>query len=212
MSHEHDRVLILDFGSQFTKLIARRIREERVYCEIQPPTLPLERIRAFAPAGIVLSGGPASVLDAGSPDADPALLELGVPVLGICYGEQWLVQRLGGVVEKAEARAAATDVEAAGRTPRALEAALVEKASTTLRNPQIVVTVAKFSEKTIYVGGEVAKLGEGVVNGMMTARIGVAAMEVTRPLPFSALKRPGMADFLAALASFTRGKAGAADA
>jgi GMP synthase (glutamine-hydrolysing) len=99
-----DRILVLDFGAQYTQLIARRIREERVYCEIQPPTLPLERIRAFAPAGIVLSGGPASVLDAGSPDADPALLELGVPVLGICYGEQWLVQRLGGVVEKAEAR------------------------------------------------------------------------------------------------------------
>jgi GMP synthase (glutamine-hydrolysing) len=101
---QRDRILVLDFGAQYTQLIARRIREERVYCEIQPPALPLERIRAFAPSGIVLSGGPASVLDAGSPDADPALLELGVPVLGICYGEQWLVQRLGGVVEKAEAR------------------------------------------------------------------------------------------------------------
>ncbi len=99
-----DRILILDFGAQYTQLIARRIREERVYCEIQPATLPLERVRAFAPAGIVLSGGPASVLDPGSPDADPALLDLGRPVLGICYGEQWIVQRMGGVVEKGETR------------------------------------------------------------------------------------------------------------
>jgi GMP synthase (glutamine-hydrolysing) len=99
-----DRILVLDFGAQYTQLIARRIREERVYCEIQPPTIPLERVRAFRPSGIVLSGGPSSVLDAGSPDADPGILALGVPVLGICYGEQWLVQRMGGVVEKGETR------------------------------------------------------------------------------------------------------------
>jgi GMP synthase (glutamine-hydrolysing) len=83
-----DRVLILDYGSQYTQLIARRIREQRVYCEIHPPNFDAEGIRAWGPAGIVLSGGPASVLDERAPQLDPAILELGRPVLGICYGQQ----------------------------------------------------------------------------------------------------------------------------
>lgn len=99
-----ERILVLDYGSQYTQLIARRVREQRVYCEIHPGTLDLEAVRAFAPAGIILSGGPASVLEEGAPDLDPGLLELGVPVLGICYGLQLLVHRLGGVVEKADDR------------------------------------------------------------------------------------------------------------
>lgn len=98
-----DRILVLDFGSQYTQLIARRIRERRVYCEIHPPTLPVDAVRAWRPAGLVLSGGPASVLDAGAPDIDPALFELECPVLGICYGMQLMTQRLGGVVERADA-------------------------------------------------------------------------------------------------------------
>ncbi|MEN8184479.1 MAG: glutamine-hydrolyzing GMP synthase [Myxococcota bacterium] len=97
-----DRILILDFGSQYTQLIARRIREQRVYCEIHPPSLDLEAMRRFDPAGVVLSGGPASVLGADAPQADRRLLELGLPVLGICYGQQWMVQALGGVVERGE--------------------------------------------------------------------------------------------------------------
>ena len=76
---ESDRILILDFGSQYTQLIARRIREQHVYCEIQPPTLGLEEVRAWNPAGIVLSGGPSSVLDLGAPDVDPGIVELDVP-------------------------------------------------------------------------------------------------------------------------------------
>jgi GMP synthase (glutamine-hydrolysing) len=98
------RILILDFGAQYTQLIARRIREHRVYCEIHPYSMPLEAIRAFDPAGIVLSGGPASVLDPGSPAVDPALFALGRPVLGICYGMQLLTKQLGGLVERAEHR------------------------------------------------------------------------------------------------------------
>ena len=98
-----DRILILDFGSQYTQLIARRIREQRVYCEIHAPDVDLEFVKEFDPAGLVLSGGPASVLAPDAPDADPRLLDLGKPVLGICYGQQWLVQRLGGVVEPGEA-------------------------------------------------------------------------------------------------------------
>jgi GMP synthase (glutamine-hydrolysing) len=97
-----DRILILDFGSQYTQLIARRIREEGVYCEIRPPDEGLEALRAFEPAGVILSGGPASVLDPDAPQGDPRLLDWQGPVLGICYGQQWLVQRLGGVVERAD--------------------------------------------------------------------------------------------------------------
>ncbi len=99
-----DRILILDFGAQYTQLIARRIRESHVYCEIHPFDRKLEEIRAWNPAGIILSGGPSSVLDPGAPYPDPGVFELGVPVLGICYGLQLLARMLGGVVEKAEAR------------------------------------------------------------------------------------------------------------
>jgi GMP synthase (glutamine-hydrolysing) len=98
------RILILDFGAQYTQLIARRVREQHVYCEIHPGDLPAADVQAFAPQGIILSGGPASVLDDGSPDADPALFELDIPILGICYGLQLLVQRLGGRVESADDR------------------------------------------------------------------------------------------------------------
>ena len=95
------RVLIIDFGAQYTRLIARRIREQRVYCEIHPPTLTAREARALGAAGLVLSGGPASVLDAGAPQADAALFELGVPVLGVCYGLQLMAHQLGGQVERA---------------------------------------------------------------------------------------------------------------
>ena len=98
MSHEHDRVLILDFGSQFTQLIARRIREESVYCEIHPPTRSMEWIREWAPAAIILSGGPSSVYDDGVPTTHPELLESGIPLLGICYGMQLIAQMEGAKV------------------------------------------------------------------------------------------------------------------
>jgi len=99
MSHEHDKVLILDFGSQFTKLIARRIREERVYCEIHPPTRSLEWIEAWGPKAVILSGGPSSVYDEGVPTTDGALLHSGLPVLGICYGLHLIAQLEGAKVE-----------------------------------------------------------------------------------------------------------------
>ncbi|HVN38292.1 MAG TPA: glutamine-hydrolyzing GMP synthase [Myxococcota bacterium] len=101
---ERDRILILDYGSQFTQLIARRLREQHVYCEIHGPSLSQDAIRAWNPAGIVLSGGPSSTLDPGAPDLDPALTRLGVPVLGICYGMQILALRMGGVIERGESR------------------------------------------------------------------------------------------------------------
>jgi GMP synthase (glutamine-hydrolysing) len=95
----HQTVLILDFGSQFTQLIARRVRENRVYCEVHPFDLPVEEIRRRRPLGVILSGGPQSVYEEGAPTASPALFELGVPVLGICYGMQVMAHELGGGVE-----------------------------------------------------------------------------------------------------------------
>ena len=103
-SSARELVLVLDFGAQYTQLIARRIREQRVYCEIQPCTLPFEQVRALAPKAIVLSGGPASVYTEGAPTVDPRIFELGVPILGICYGLQLIAQLLGGRVERASAR------------------------------------------------------------------------------------------------------------
>jgi GMP synthase (glutamine-hydrolysing) len=97
-------VLILDFGAQYTQLIARRVREQRVYCEIHPCTLPFEQLRAMAPRAIILSGGPASVYAEGAPTIDPRIFELGLPVLGICYGLQLIAHLLGGKVERASAR------------------------------------------------------------------------------------------------------------
>ncbi|MSP81647.1 MAG: glutamine-hydrolyzing GMP synthase [Alphaproteobacteria bacterium] len=94
-----DRVLILDFGSQVTQLIARRIREAGVYCEILPYNVGPRAIEAFAPKAIVLSGGPASTVEAESPSAPDLVFELGVPVLGICYGHQTMCAQLGGAVE-----------------------------------------------------------------------------------------------------------------
>src|SRR6202158_5230828 len=111
MQHQHERpnserggVVVLDFGGQYTQLIARRIREQQVFSSVLPCTTTLDEIRKLEPTGIVLSGGPSSVYDAQAPKCDPAVLSLGIPVLGICYGMQWLTYHLGGKVEPAERR------------------------------------------------------------------------------------------------------------
>jgi GMP synthase (glutamine-hydrolysing) len=95
----HDKILIVDFGSQVTQLIARRVREEKVYSEIVPYQKAEEAFAAMQPKGVILSGGPCSVLDAGAPLAPMSILNAGVPVLGICYGEQAMAHQLGGKVE-----------------------------------------------------------------------------------------------------------------
>jgi GMP synthase (glutamine-hydrolysing) len=95
----HKKILILDFGSQYTQLIARRVRETHVYCELHPWDMSAEEIRAFDPAGIILSGGPNSVYEEETPKAPQIVFELGVPVLGICYGMQTMAAQLGGAVE-----------------------------------------------------------------------------------------------------------------
>jgi len=101
--HAH-RILILDFGAQYTQLIARRVRELGVYCEIHPWDVSDAQVRAFAPRGVILSGGPESVTTANPPRAPPAVFALGVPVLGICYGMQTMAQQLGGRVASSTER------------------------------------------------------------------------------------------------------------
>lgn len=101
-----EKILILDFGGQYNQLIARRVRECNVYCEVHPHTMTAEQIRQFAPIGIIFTGGPGSVYEPGSPQVDPAVFTLGVPVLGICYGCQLLAHHLGGRVTPAQADSA----------------------------------------------------------------------------------------------------------
>lgn len=100
----YDRILILDFGSQYTQLIARRVRECQIYSEIHPYDLSADQVKALSPQGIILSGGPASVYKKGAPYCDPELLKLGIPILGICYGMQMMAQLLGGEVIHSERR------------------------------------------------------------------------------------------------------------
>jgi len=101
---QFDKILILDFGSQYTQLIARRVRECQIYSEIHPYNIPMEKVKSFSPKGIILSGGPASVYEENAPLCDPALLRMGIPILGICYGMQLIGYLLGGNVARSEKR------------------------------------------------------------------------------------------------------------
>jgi GMP synthase (glutamine-hydrolysing) len=97
-------ILIIDFGSQYNQLIARRVREHHVYCQIEPPDIDLATIKTLKPEGIILSGGPASIYEKGSPRVDRGIFDLNIPVLGICYGLQFMIDALGGEVVRAEKR------------------------------------------------------------------------------------------------------------
>lgn len=101
---QHERVLVLDFGGQYNQLIARRVREQSVYCDLKPCDMTIEEIRQYAPKGIIFTGGPNSVYDENSPHIDPEIFRLGIPVLGICYGAQLMAYTLGGKVESATTR------------------------------------------------------------------------------------------------------------
>src|SRR5712671_346072 len=101
---ESERILIFDFGSQYAQLIARRVRELNVFCQVVRHDLPAARVAELRPKGIILSGGPASVYEPNAPKCDPGIFELGVPVLGICYGMHLACQALGGAVKPAASR------------------------------------------------------------------------------------------------------------
>src|SRR5580700_4834113 len=98
---DKERIVILDFGAQYTQLIARKVRECGVYAEIYPYNIPLEKLRALHPKGIILSGGPRSVDDEDAPHADKGIFKLHAPILGICYGLQFIAWALGGAVDRA---------------------------------------------------------------------------------------------------------------
>jgi len=104
MDIHSEKILILDFGSQYTQLIARRVREEKVYCEIFPCNISFDKIKEFNPKGIILSGSPYSVYDENSPRCDERVFEMGLPILGICYGMQLICQHAGGIVASATTR------------------------------------------------------------------------------------------------------------
>lgn len=97
-------ILIIDFGSQFNQLIARRVREASVYCQIEPPTIDIEKVKELSPDGIILSGGPSSIYEKNSPKIDAQIFNLGIPILGICYGMHFMTDALGGRVKKASKR------------------------------------------------------------------------------------------------------------
>ena len=99
-----DRIVVLDFGSQYSHLICRRVREANVYCEVLPHDTPAKLLRETKPKGIIISGGPASIYVKGSPRPDYGIFELGIPILGICYGHQLIVDRFGGRIKKSTVR------------------------------------------------------------------------------------------------------------
>ena len=103
LNTNHEMVLVIDFGGQYNQLIARRVRECGVYCEIVPYDYTIEKIKAKNPQAIIFTGGPSSVYADNTPQADPKIFELGIPVLGICYGHQFMAHNLGGKVAHAEA-------------------------------------------------------------------------------------------------------------
>jgi GMP synthase (glutamine-hydrolysing) len=97
-------IIVIDFGSQFNQLIARRVRENGVYCQVEPANISIEKIKEMNPVGIILSGGPSSIYEPDSPSIDAAIFDLGIPVLGICYGMHFMVHALGGTIKRAEKR------------------------------------------------------------------------------------------------------------
>ncbi|MCK5837317.1 MAG: glutamine-hydrolyzing GMP synthase, partial [Desulfobacula sp.] len=97
-------IIVIDFGSQFNQLIARRVRENNVYCQVEPSNISVDKIKALNPQGIILSGGPSSIYEENSPSMDPSLFDLGIPILGICYGMHYMVHTLGGKIKKAAKR------------------------------------------------------------------------------------------------------------
>ena len=101
---ENEKILVLDFGGQYNQLIARRVRDLNVYCELKPCTISIEKIKEMNPKGIIFTGGPNSVYDEKAPHIDPAIFKLGIPILGICYGCQLIAYTLGGEVKHAETR------------------------------------------------------------------------------------------------------------
>ena len=177
----HQSILVLDFGSQYTQLIARRLRELSVYSEVVPFNTPLERLRARAPQGIILSGGPSSVSDAGAPRCDPALFELGLPVLGICYGMQLMTDVLGGTVRRAGHR----EFGHAQVRVQTMEAAVAGPALFANVPPELRVWASH--------GDDVGAVPPGFAVAATSATVPIAAMEAPSRQLYALLFHPEVA-------------------
>lgn len=151
-------ILIIDFGSQFNQLIARRVRECRVYCQIEPPSIDLARIKRLNPDGIILSGGPSSIYEKNSPRMDPDVFDLGIPILGICYGMQFMVHAMGGKVKRFDKR----------------EYGFAELKLRTARG--LFESVPKTSQVWMSHGDSITELPEGFSSTATTANTPIAAM------------------------------------
>jgi GMP synthase (glutamine-hydrolysing) len=166
---EQEKVLVLDFGSQYAQLIARRVRQQHVYCQIVRHDISAERVRQLGPRGLILSGGPASVLAPSAPRCDPDILRLGLPVLGICYGMQLICQMLGGKVHSAPAREY-------GRTDCRL-----------LTDDKLLAGVARQTQVWMSHGDQVAEVSEEFVPLAATETCPIAAVKHRR-LPIYGLQ------------------------
>ena len=147
-----ETLLIIDFGSQYNQLIARRVRELKVFCEIVPPGIPIKEIRSRNVRGLILSGGPASVYRKNSPKLDPAILRLGVPILGICYGMQALAHELGGHVRRARDREYGRAELFLSRHPGALFRGVPRRSVSWMSHGDYVARLPEGFYKTAYTG------------------------------------------------------------
>jgi GMP synthase (glutamine-hydrolysing) len=172
----HQTIVVLDFGSQYTQLIARRLRELSVYSEVVPFNIPLEGLRAKRPAGIILSGGPKSVSDGDAPKCEPALFDLGLPVLGICYGMQLMTDLLGGEVRRSG--------------QREFGHAHVQVATTTAERPRLFAGVPDEFRVWASHGDDVGRVPLGFRVAATSATAPIVAMEAPERSLFGLLFHP----------------------
>lgn len=159
-----ETLLIIDFGSQYNQLIARRVREAKVFCEIVPPTISIREVRVKNPKGIILSGGPASVYQKNSPKLNPELLTLGVPILGICYGMQALAHTLGGSVHRARFREYGRAELSFNSRPGALFSNVPRKSVIWMSHGDYVSRLPKGFMKTAFTGNTHVAAFENPIN------------------------------------------------
>jgi GMP synthase (glutamine-hydrolysing) len=167
----HQTILVLDFGSQYTQLIARRLRELSIYSEIVPFSTPLETLRARRPVGLILSGGPSSVSDAGAPKCDAAIFNLEIPVLGICYGMQLMTEMLGGEVRRSGHR------EFGHAIVRPVEADAKAGGATVATTPRLFAALPGELRVWASHGDDVAAVPPGFQIAATSATAPIAAME-----------------------------------
>jgi GMP synthase (glutamine-hydrolysing) len=186
----HQTILVLDFGSQYTQLIARRLRELSVYSEIVPFNTPLDTLRARRPAGVILSGGPSSVSDEGAPKCDPTLFDLGIPVLGICYGMQMMTAMLGGQVRRSGQREFGHALVRVGSEAASARSGGGTSVATT---PRLFADVPPDLRVWASHGDDVAAVPPGFVVAATSATTPIAAMESTERQLYALLFHPEVA-------------------